>query len=193
MRVCVFCGSSPAQNTAFAQAARTVGHLLAERHIELVYGGATVGLMGEVAEATLDAGGDVIGVIPQNLVDHEVAHTQLSELMVVDTMHERKARMAELADAFIALPGGLGTLEELFEIWTWAHLGLHNKPIGALDIDGFFGPLRVMVDRMVDEGFVRSTSRDFLLVDADPARLLDRFTTYTPPPDRWSPTSPAAR
>lgn len=137
-----------------------------------MYGGASVGIMGVLADATLAAGGRVVGVIPRALVDREIAHTGLTELHVVDTMHERKARMAELSDAFVALPGGLGTLEELFEIWTWGMLGLHDKPYGLLDVDGYYEPLIRFLDHARDEGFVRPAQRDRLVVDTDADRLL---------------------
>ena len=137
-----------------------------------MYGGASVGIMGVLADATLAAGGRIVGVIPRALVDREIAHAGLSELHVVETMHERKARMAELSDAFLALPGGLGTLEELFEIWTWGMLGLHHKPYGVLDVDGYYQPLIKFLDHARDEGFVRPSQRDRLVVDTDAERLL---------------------
>ena len=185
-RVCVFCGSSPGAVPGFAALADRLGTLLGERAIGLVYGGASVGLMGRLAGAALAAGGDVIGVIPRSLVDMEVAHTGLSELRVVDTMHERKALMADLADAFIALPGGIGTLDELFEVLTWAQLGLHTKPVGLLDRDGYFDSLLAFLDRAVSARFVQPVHRAMLLVDDDPERLLAAFQAYTPPPPfKW--------
>lgn len=175
MRVCVFCGSSTGRGQGYAKAAEEVGTMLARRGITLVYGGAQVGSMGTVANAALDEGGEVIGVIPDGLFDREVPHTGLTELHVVADMHERKARMAALADGFLALPGGAGTLEELFEVWTWAQLGLHTKPIGLVDTDGYYQPLLRMIDHMVDEGFLRPGNRGLIAVDADPGELLDRF------------------
>jgi hypothetical protein len=178
--VCVFCGSSPGARPAYADAARTLGQTLAAAGIGLVYGGAHVGLMGVLADAAMGAGGRVIGVIPRALVDLEIAHGGLTELRVVESMHERKATMADLADGFIALPGGLGTMEELFEILTWAHLGMHKKPCGLLDVDGYFAALRAFIDHMVDERFLHPVYRASLLVDSDPARLLAAFETYQP-------------
>lgn len=185
-RVCVYCGSSPGRNSAFAGAARALGAELVRRGLGLVYGGGHVGLMGAIADAVLASGGDVVGVIPQRLVDAEVAHMGLSRLEVVDSMHSRKARMAEVADAFIALPGGFGTLDELFEILTWAQLGLHGKPCGLLDVQDYFAPLVQWVDRAVDEGFVRPRHRALLMLDTDPARLLDRLSEHEPVPvSKW--------
>jgi uncharacterized protein (TIGR00730 family) len=185
-RVCVFCGSSVGAQPAYAAGARALGRLLAERGVGLVYGGASVGLMGAVADAALAAGGDVVGVMPRALVDKEVAHAGLADLRVVDTMHARKALMAELADAFVALPGGLGTFEELFEVWTWAQLGLHRKPVALLDVAGFYGPLAAFLDAAVAERFVRPEHRGMLLVEEDPAALLDRLAAYRPPVvDKW--------
>ncbi len=166
-------------------AAVALGRLLAERGIGLVYGGASVGTMGAVADAVIGAGGEAIGVIPDHLAGREIAHPGLSELHVVANMHERKARMAQLADGFLALPGGAGTLEELFEMWTWAQLGLHDKPIGLVDVGGFYQPLLTMVEHMVDTGFLRPAYRDMLAVDADPAILLDGFTDYRAPASKW--------
>lgn len=185
-RVCVFCGSSPGSDPAFAAAAVELGHVLAERNVGLVYGGASVGLMGRLADAALAAGGEVIGVIPRALVDLEVAHRGLADLRVVGSMHERKALMAELADAFIALPGGLGTLDELFEILTWAQLGLHHKPIGLLDVGGYFNPLLAFLDGAVRARFVAPEHRAMLLRAADPLTLLDACKTYrAPAPFKW--------
>lgn len=180
-RICVFCGSSAGANPAYAEQAAALGKLLAEREIGLVYGGASVGIMGVIADAVLSAGGDVIGVIPKHLMSVEIGHSGLTELHVTEDMHERKAKMAELSDAFLGLPGGVGTLEELSEVWTWAQLGLHGKPIGLLDVAGFFRPLRDFVDHMVTEGFLRPQHRDIVFVDPDPAALLDAFTSYRPP------------
>jgi uncharacterized protein (TIGR00730 family) len=186
-RVCVFCGSSSGADPAFASAAGRLGALLASRGIGLVYGGGSIGLMGVLADAALRAGGHVIGVIPSALALKEVAHDGLPDLRIVATMHERKALMAELADAFVALPGGLGTLDELFETLTWAQLGIHRRPCGLLDVAGYYQPLLAFLDRAVDARFLRREHRDLLLVDADPVRLLDRLGRYSPPAetDKW--------
>ncbi len=175
MRICVFCGSATGRGPGYVAAAAALGRLLAERGITLVYGGASVGTMGVIANAAVDAGGEVIGVIPSDLVNRELAHQGLTELRVVGSMHERKAMMAELADGFLALPGGPGTLDELFEIWTWAQIGLHGKPIGLVDTDGFYQPLLRMVEHMSDEGFLKTDYRNIIQVSDDPAVLLDSF------------------
>lgn len=188
----MFCGSASGRGDVYLEAATRVGRLLADRGIELVYGGAAVGIMGAVADAAMQGGGRVIGVIPRQLVEREIAHPKLAELHVVADMHERKALMAASADAFIALPGGAGTLEELFEVWTWAQLGLHTKPIGLLDVAGFYQPLRTMVDHMVAEGFLQQRHRDALLVDPDIERLLDRFADYQAPEAKWTTPAPKA-
>lgn len=180
-RICVFCGSSTGTNPVYAEQAAALGKLLAEREIGLVYGGGKVGLMGVIADAVLAAGGEAIGVIPKHLMNVELGHTGLTELHVTEDMHERKAKMAELSDAFLALPGGVGTLEELAEMWTWAQLGLHGKPIGLVDVAGFFRPLRDFVDHLVTEGFLRPQHRDMVFIDAEPAVLLDAFAAYRPP------------
>jgi uncharacterized protein (TIGR00730 family) len=188
-RVCVFCGSKHGRQTGYTMAARKTGRVLAERGIGVVYGGGDVGLMGEVADAALEAGGEVTGVIPSFMVGQEVAHAGLTRLDVVDSMHERKARMAELADAFVALPGGWGTLEELFEVVTWAQLGLHAKPVGLLDVGGFFDDLLQFLDRAVAEGFVTEAHRGLLVADDDIERLLDtmaRSSTARSPTARSS-------
>jgi uncharacterized protein (TIGR00730 family) len=164
----------------FAELARSFGRLLAERQVGLVYGGATVGLMGVLADAVLGGGGEVIGVMPRSLVDREIAHTHLSELRVVNNMHERKAIMAELSDAFVALPGGLGTFEELFEVWTWAQLGLHRKPVALLDVADFYAPLASFLDHAVNEHFIKITNRAMLLTETDPVVLLDQLMAYRP-------------
>ncbi|HEX6535858.1 MAG TPA: TIGR00730 family Rossman fold protein [Gemmatimonadaceae bacterium] len=179
--VCVFCGSSLGANEGYRALARELGAMIASRGLRLVYGGGNVGLMGVLADAALAAGGEVVGVIPQHLVDREVAHAGLSDLRVVRSMHERKALMAELADGFVALPGGLGTMEEFFEIWTWGQLGLHRKPYALLDTAGFFDPLIAFLDRLVAERFLKPAHREMLLVDTDPARLLDRLTRHEVP------------
>ncbi|MTD55024.1 LOG family protein [Amycolatopsis pithecellobii] len=180
-RICVFCGSSTGNDPVYAEQAAILGKLLAERGIGLVYGGASVGIMGIVADAALAAGAEVIGVIPENLMRAEIAHAGLTDLQVTNGMHERKAKMAELADGFLALPGGAGTLEELAEVWTWAQLGLHTKPLGLVDVAGYYQPLRQFMDHMVAEGFLKQELRDLVSVDADPARLLDTFTAHKPP------------
>lgn len=182
--VCVYCGSSPGADPVYLETARAVGRTLAERGLGLVYGGARVGLMGAVADAALAAGGEVVGVIPESLRSRELAHGELTELVVVDSMHERKAVMAERAGAFLALPGGLGTLEELFEVLTWAQLGIHSKPCGVLEVAGYWSPLLTFLDRGVEQGFITRLSRDLLMVDEDVARLLERFDAYEPAPRR---------
>ncbi len=185
-RVCVFCGSSSGRNGRYSEVARQVGHALARRGVGLVYGGSAIGLMGEVADAALQAGGEVIGVIPRALQLREIAHQGLTELEVVGSMHERKARMAELSEGFIALPGGMGTLEELAEVLTWAQLGLHARPCGLLDVDGYYQPLIAFLDHAVAEGFVRPDHRRILHVATAPDALLDQFLAYRPPDvQRW--------
>jgi uncharacterized protein (TIGR00730 family) len=179
-RVCIFCGSSPGHNPIYLDAARRVGRLLAERGLELVYGGAHVGLMGAVADAALAAGGHVIGVIPQSMVDREIAHTGLPDLRIVATMHERKAMMENLSDAFLALPGGMGTLEEVCEIYTWGQLGLHAKPCGLLNVDGYYDPLLRLLDNAVESGFLGAAHREAVLAHDNPATILDRFARYRP-------------
>jgi uncharacterized protein (TIGR00730 family) len=181
MRICVFAGSSPGANPNYLRAAQQLGALLAERKVGLVYGGASVGLMGAVADATLQAGGEVIGVIPRSLVARELAHKKLPDLRIVGSMHERKATMAHLSDGFIAIPGGIGTLEELFEIWTWAQLGEHEKPCAVLNTDSYYAPLLSFIDKVVSDGFLRPAHREMLVVDSDPERLLDRINKYVPP------------
>jgi uncharacterized protein (TIGR00730 family) len=185
-RVAVYCGSRDGADAAFGRAADAMGELLAARGIGVVYGGATVGLMGRVAQAALAGGGEVIGVLPAALEARELAHHGLSELHVVGSMHERKALMADLADGFVALPGGLGTLDELFEVLTWGQLGIHAKPIGLLNVAGFFGPLIGMIDGFVADGFVDAEVRGALAVDEDPATLIDALAAATPPAGRWT-------
>jgi uncharacterized protein (TIGR00730 family) len=179
-RLCVFCGSSAGGRTIYADAAQRLGKAMAARGLAVVYGGGHIGLMGILADCVLDRGGSVIGVIPQSLVDKELAHEHLSELRVVLTMHQRKAQMADLADGFLALPGAFGTADELFEILTWAQLGLHAKPIGLLNVAGYFDPLLAWLDHAVREGFLRSAHRRLLLEKEDPERLLDRLEQYRP-------------
>jgi uncharacterized protein (TIGR00730 family) len=181
LRICVFCGSSAGRRPAYAGAARTLGALLARRGLGLVYGGSSIGLMGEVADAALREGGEVFGVIPRALEAKEIGHHRLTRLEVVGSMHERKARMAELADGFVALPGGMGTLEELSEILTWGQLGLHRKPCGLLDVDGYWQPLVSFFDHAVEEGFLRRAHREYVLVAQEPAALLDALGRHQPP------------
>jgi uncharacterized protein (TIGR00730 family) len=180
-RVCVFAASSPGTEPEYAAAAAALGKELAAREMALVYGGARVGLMGVLADAVLAAGGVVTGVIPEALVALEVAHESLSELRIVASMHERKQVMADLADAFVALPGGLGTLEELFEVLTWAQLGMHDKPCGILNVAGYYDALLAFLDRAVRDRLVTPAHRGMLLVEQDPAALLERFARYAPP------------
>ena len=185
-RLCVFCGSASGVRPAYLAAARELGRLLGERGAGLVYGGASVGLMGALADAALAAGAEVDGVIPRALVEREIAHAGLTRLHVVEGMHARKARMAELADAFVALPGGLGTLEELFEVWTWAQLGVHDKPLALLDVDGYFAPLLAFLAHAEAEGFVRPAHRAALVAERDPAALIQAIRAYEPPKvDKW--------
>jgi uncharacterized protein (TIGR00730 family) len=172
-RVCVFCGSSAGVRPQYAAAARELGGLLAHRGVGLVYGGAEVGLMGAVADAVIEGGGEAIGVIPRQLVDREIAHRSLADLRVVGSMHERKALMTELSDAFVVLPGGSGTLDELFEAFTWSQLGIHDKPIGLVDVEGYWEPLLSFLDHAVDEGFLRADHRASLRVARDPGELLE--------------------
>jgi uncharacterized protein (TIGR00730 family) len=172
MRLCVFCGSKPGDNPAYAEAAAELGRKLSEQKIGLVYGGASVGLMGAIADATLQAGGDAIGVIPQSLVDKEIAHPDLTQMHVVSGMHERKALMADLSDGFIALPGGIGTLEELFEIWTWAQLGMHNKPCVLLNVAGYYNQLIGFLDQMTQAGYLKGSSRSMLRIASNPLEAI---------------------
>lgn len=181
MRICVFCGSSPGVHAFYRENAAGFGRLLAARGIELVYGGAQVGTMGVLANALLDAGGRVYGVIPRAMLDREIAHRGLTELHVVDSMHERKALMAELSDAFVALPGGIGTFEELFEVWTWGQLGLHAKACGVLNVRGFYDQLAAFLDHVVAEGFLRPQHRAALLVEREAEALLTAIERYHPP------------
>lgn len=176
--VAVFCGSSLGRHDAYRLAAETLGHEIARRELRLVYGGGKVGLMGALADAALASGGEVVGVIPKHLQDEEIAHTGLSALEVVPTMHARKARMAELADGFLALPGGYGTLEEFCEVLTWTQLGVQSKPCALLDVDGFYSPLTALFDRATAEGFVRPEHRAIVLMGATPAEALDRMAAW---------------
>ena len=182
--ICVYCGSSTGQQSQYANAARAFGALLARRRIRLVFGGGSVGLMGVIADAVLDAGGQATGVIPHSMREAELAHEGLSELIVVDSMHERKQRMVELADAFIALPGGIGTMDELFETWTWLQLGIHAKPVGLLNVGGYYDPLVTFLQQMAGHGFLRKEHLESLLIDNDPERLLVRFSSFDLPRTR---------
>jgi len=179
--LCVFCGSNPGASPAYAEAAARLGRTLAGRGLNLVYGGGRVGLMGVVADAALAAGGTVTGVIPEALATRELAHAALSDLQVVGSMHERKARMSELADGFIALPGGIGTLEEWFEVWTWSQLGFQPKPCGLLNVAGYYDHLLAFLDHMTAERFLTDVHRGMAVVDDDPERLLDRLAAWQPP------------
>ncbi|HXT11353.1 MAG TPA: TIGR00730 family Rossman fold protein [Candidatus Angelobacter sp.] len=185
-RLCIFCGSSSGGNGVYAQAAKTAGTELAKRGIGLVYGGGNVGLMGVIADSVLAAGGDVFGVIPEALMAREVGHRGLRDLRVVKTMHERKALMAELSDGFIALPGGIGTFEEFFEIVTWAQLGLHSKPCALFNVSGFYDPLLRLIDHAIQERFVKPTQRDLVIVESDFNTLMQRMAHhYIPHEPKW--------
>lgn len=179
--LCVFCGSSSGARDEYIAAAAGFGRLVAERGLTLVYGGASVGLMGAVADAALTAGGDVIGVLPRHLAAKEIGHQGLTRLELVGTMHQRKARMAELSDAFVALPGGLGTLEELFEVWTWGMLGLHRKPCALLEVADYFGHLGAFLDHSVNEAFVRPAHRAMLIRERDGHALIEALERYEAP------------
>lgn len=181
MRLTVFCGSASGSLPSYTEAAEQVGRLLAGRGIGLVYGGASVGLMGSVANAALAAGGEVIGVIPKALASREIAHDGLTRLHVVGSMHERKAMMAELSDGFIALPGGAGTLEEIFEVWTWGQLGYHRKPCALFNVAGYYDALVSFIDQVVDQGFLKPTYREMLIVDDQLDSLMRRIEAYEPP------------
>ena len=176
-RLAIFCGSNPGARSDYVEAARSFGRLLAQRGIGIVYGGSSVGLMAALADAMMDELGDVIGVIPRMLVEREVANKALTDLRIVESMHERKALMAKLADGFVALPGGIGTLEEFFETWTWAQLGMHSKPCGLLNVAGYFDPLIAWIDGAVEGGLVREKHRAMLLVGEDGERLLAQMLT----------------
>jgi uncharacterized protein (TIGR00730 family) len=181
-RVCVYAGSSAGAQPAYLAAARELGQTLVTHGLGLVYGGSRLGLMGALADAVLAGGGEVVGIIPQALAAREVAHDGLTELRVVSSMHQRKAQMTELADAFVALPGGLGTLDEFFETLTWAQLGLHAKPIGLLDVAAYYGPLLALVAHATSEGFIPRGDGSLLVVDREPERLIARLEAYQPPP-----------
>jgi uncharacterized protein (TIGR00730 family) len=178
--VCVFCGSSPGARPAYTEATEELARLLAAEGIGVVYGGGGVGLMGKLADAVLAHGGEITGVIPRALVDREIEHRQVEDMRVVDSMHERKALMAELADAFVALPGGIGTLEELVEVFTWSQLGLHRKPCGLLDVEGYYQRLTDFLDHAVQERFLLAQHRATLMAESDPGALLERLRAYRP-------------
>lgn len=184
--VCVFCGANFGRQEAYAETARAFGDLIARRGLRLVYGGANVGLMGVVADAALAAGGEVIGVIPQALMAREIGHPGISRLEVVADMHTRKARLAELSDAFVALPGGIGTMEEVFEVWTWGQLGFHAKPVGFLNAAGYYDTLAAFFDHAVSEAFLQGAHRDMLLIRDDGEQMLDALGAYRPPTvEKW--------
>lgn len=180
-RICVFCGSQVGANPRYRQAAQDLGHLLVQRGYGLVYGGGHIGLMGVIADTVLQDGGEVIGVIPEAMVARELAHRGVTQLHVVASMHERKARMAELAEAFIALPGGYGTLEEFFEVVTWAQLGIHRKPIGLLNVAGYFDALATFIEHTITEGFIRPEHRQLIVLAEHPHVLLETLTHHTVP------------
>ena len=180
-RICVFCGSSPGAKPEYLEAARELGRALADKNIGLVYGGGNVGLMGQIAKAVLEKDGNVIGVIPKALAEKEVALTELDDLRIVESMHERKALMAELSGGFIALPGGLGTIEEFVEVLTWAQLGIHQKPCGLLNVCQYYKKFSDFLDHVTDQNFLEKGHRDIVLVDDDPHALLTKFESYCPP------------
>lgn len=189
--ICVFCGSSPGIRPAYADAARATAQAMYRQGLGLVYGGGKVGLMGIVADEMLNLGGEVVGVMPRALVEREIAHPRLTRLHVVETMHARKTLMSELGDAFLALPGGAGTLEEIFEQWTWAQLGIHAKPCGFLNAAGYFDPLIAMVRRAADEAFMAQAYADMLVVEDNADAVLARFAAYRAPPRKWMGASSA--
>ena len=185
-KICVYCGSSPGKQPEYRTAARALAAAMNQHNMDLVYGGASVGIMGEIADAVLTEGGKVTGIMPQALVDKEVSHPGLSELIVVQSMHERKQVMADISDGFIAMPGGLGTLEELFEILTWGQLGFHQKPCGLLNIAGYYDQLTSFLQHAVDEQFVKLKHAEMLLASSDPQALLEAMLQYQPPSgDKW--------
>ncbi|WP_029896303.1 TIGR00730 family Rossman fold protein [Desulfohalovibrio reitneri] len=185
-RICVFLGANPGVNSDYAEATRELGAELVRRNIGLVYGGSSVGLMGRLADTVLELGGEVTGVIPRALFDKEIGHTGLTDLRVVESMHERKAMMAELSNGFVALPGGIGTLEELFEVFTWAQLGFHHKPCGLLDVAEYYRHIGAFLDHASDQGFIKPVHRTMLLREESPAGLLDRMAAYVSPKvEKW--------
>jgi uncharacterized protein (TIGR00730 family) len=179
-RICVFCGTNPGSRPAYGSAARELGRALAGQDIELVYGGASVGIMGELADSVQEHGGHVTGIIPQQLMQKEAAHTGIRNLIVVASMHQRKSQMADMSDGFIALPGGIGTLEGFFEVLTWGQLGIHAKPAGILNVEGYFDALTAFLDHAVEEGFLTDTHRHAIIVESQPIRLLERIRAFTP-------------
>ena len=184
--ICVYCGSSTGSDPAFLEEAVSAGTLIARQGLTLVYGGGKVGLMGAVADAALAAGGKVVGVMPADLVNQEIGHRGLTELRIVNSMHERKWAMAELADGFLCLPGGPGTFEEIFEQWTWALLGFHAKPCGFVNVNGYYDLMRQLVQRMADNGFTTQTYADMLVYADTTAQVIDAFRAYVPPPPKWT-------
>ena len=185
-RICVYCGANPGRNPAYAEAAKTLGSALASNGIGLVYGGGGQGIMGAVADGVLAEKGEVIGIIPKDLMPKENPRKDLAELKIVDSMHERKSTMAKMADGFVALPGGLGTLEELFEVWTWAQLGFHRKPCALFNVSCYYDPLIDFLDQAVDEGFVKAKYRAMLIVEQEPMELISQLRSYRPPEvTRW--------
>ncbi|HET55629.1 MAG TPA: TIGR00730 family Rossman fold protein, partial [Ignavibacteria bacterium] len=180
-KICVFCGSSFGNNKSYSDTANLLGNLIAKKNIELVYGGASVGLMGEIASAVLKAGGKVTGVIPKQLLEKEVAHTGLNDLRIVGSMHERKSLMADLSDGFIAMPGGFGTLEEVFEVVAWGQLNFHNKPLGLLNVNGYYNNLIKFLDHSVNENFIKPEHREMILVNNDPEAMITQLQNYIPP------------
>ncbi len=185
MKICVFCGSRTGNDPVYMETATKVGRFFAENGIDLVYGGGNVGLMGAVADAVLAGGGKVTGVMPKHLADREIAHTGITSLTIVDDMHQRKSAMADHSDAFLTLPGGAGTMEEMFEQWTWAQLGLHQKPSGVLNVGGYYDALLRMIRDMVAAGFLKQAFADSLMIDSDIAALVDAFRAYEPPVQKW--------
>ena len=179
--ICVFCGSSMGDKIAYQDVSENFGKIIVQNNLKLIYGAGNIGLMGALADAVLNQGGEVVGIIPEFLVAKEVAHQFLTELIVVDSMHERKKQMADLADGFVTLPGGIGTFEEFFEIFTWAQLGLHQKPIGLLNIEGYYNIMLQLLDNAVKEGFLKQAIRDMIFTDNDPVKLLDKMKNYQAP------------
>jgi uncharacterized protein (TIGR00730 family) len=179
--ICVYCGSASGKGEVYLAAARKLAKELCSRGLDLVYGGASIGLMAETANTVMANGGSATGVMPRNLFRREVPHEALTQMIYVDSMHERKSKMADLSDGFIAMPGGLGTVEELFEIVTWAQLAIHRKPCGILNVDGYYDHLIQFLDRATEQEFIRPVHRSMIIIEEDPARLLDRFEVYTPP------------
>lgn len=186
MRLAVFCGSSAGHDPQYTAAAEQLGKYLAQQHIELVYGGGKVGLMGTIADTVMEQGGRVYGVIPERLRDKELAHEGITELMVVADMHQRKAKMAALADGFIAMPGGAGTLEEIFEVWTWAQLGYHKKPVGFYNVNGFYNTLFTLLQEMVAAGFLKDQHCQPLIKSDQPAQLIEQMKAPLPWPEKWT-------